>query len=157
MPQPRSQGLFPSQEKGPRNEVVAWRSNGKQNKNIDVIRLQVQNTLQLQKELLSHGWSDRVVMLCKMLNFRRAYLYPARTGFPALCMRRLQVFALNFDWFSGMSESFVIGQSNTLVLVLRYPLKISLMDNGQLLGQQMQAERGLGATLRTVLAKRSRK
>ena len=66
---------------------LAWRSYGKPTqltfdipvktaKNREVIRLQVQYTLQLQKALLSSGRSHRVVLLGKTLTFQRAYLYP---------------------------------------------------------------------------------
>ena len=36
---------------------------------------------------------------------------------------QIHVFALSFEWFIGLSASFVIGQSNYLVLVLRYSIE----------------------------------
>ena len=36
---------------------------------------------------------------------------------------RLRVITSSFDWFTGLSPSFLIGQSNTLVLVLRHSIE----------------------------------
>ena len=37
---------------------------------------------------------------------------PLRARFPALESCRLHVFASSFDWFTGLSVSFLIGQSD---------------------------------------------
>ena len=39
----------------------------------------------------------------------------------ALC--RLLVITSSFDWFAGLSQSFLIGQSNYFVLVLRHSIE----------------------------------
>ena len=50
------------------------------------------------------------LLLCAFLDISRA-----------LC--RLRVITSNFDWFTGLSPSFLIGQSNYFVLVLRHSIK----------------------------------
>ena len=69
-------------------------------KHIEVIRLQVQNTLQFQKALLSSGRSHRVVLLCETLNIQRAYLYPGVLEQFSLNCPKWLAFASICDWLA---------------------------------------------------------